>query len=283
MSPVKSGDVKGPEVRLKKETGHNHKETVREEFTRQADAYAAMPSISSPERIQRLINSIDPSPDWRALEVATGPGYVAMALAARCRYVIGLDLTTAPIQIANRVSHERGIRNVRFQVVDAEQLPFRNGEFDVAVCRFAFHHFQDPAAPLKEMCRVVRHGGIVAIEDLISSEHTERAAYQNRIEKLRDPSHVRAMPLSELVRLIASAGIEVERFYADVLTPDVERWLATTQTLPKVASRVRALLERDRIEDLSGLRPVCETVICHSLSVPPPSSVASLPNPNPDS
>jgi SAM-dependent methyltransferase len=228
---------------------------VRAEFTRQADAYAATPSIANPDRIERLINLIDPIPDWRALEVATGPGYVAMALALRCREVIGVDLTDAPIEIAKRLSNDRALSNISFQVCDADQLPFRNGEFDLVVCRFAFHHFENPSRTLEEMSRVLRAGGIVAVEDLITSEHPERAAYQNRIEKLRDPSHTRALPLSELVTLIASARIEIESFYADQLTPDVETWLAVTQTPPEVANRVREHLERDRVDDLSGLSP----------------------------
>jgi ubiquinone/menaquinone biosynthesis C-methylase UbiE len=234
---------------------HEHKETVRLEFTRQADAYAATPSIADPDRIGRLINLIDPASDWRALEVATGPGHVARALALRCREVIGIDLTDAPIEIARRLADEHGLHNVSFQIGDVERLDFRDGEFDLAVCRFALHHFEDPRVALKEMRRVVRPGGLVAVEDLIASEHPVRAAYHNKIEKLRDPSHTRALALSRLIALCARAGIEVERFYGATLTPDAESWMATTQTPPRIAGRVRAMLERDVAEDLSGLLP----------------------------
>ena len=237
------------------ETKRDHKQIVRAEFTRQADAYAASPSIVNPDRIERLINLIDPIPDWRALEVATGPGHVAIALALRCREVIGVDLTDAPIEIAKRLTKDRALSNISFQVCDADRLPFQNGEFDLVVCRFAFHHFENAIRTLEEMCRVLRPGGILAVEDLVTSEHPERAAYQNRIEQLRDSSHTRALPLSELVTLIASARIEIESFHADQLTPDVETWLAVTQTRPEVADRVREHLERDRVNDLSGLSP----------------------------
>lgn len=233
----------------------DHKQTVQSEFTRQADAYAATPSIADPERIERLIRLIDPAASWRALEVATGPGYVAMALAVTCREVIGVDLTAAPIEIARQSSGRRGLNNIHFQLADAERLPFQDAEFDLVVCRFAFHHMEDPRKTLRQMCRVLRNGGIVAVEDLVASEHPEREACQNRIEKLRDPSHTHALPVSQLVALIASAGVEIERFNSDRLTADAERWLAVTQTPPERASEVRDLLERDRIADLSGLLP----------------------------
>ncbi len=233
----------------------DHKDTVREEFTKQADAYAATSSIADPDRVARLVQAIDPSAEARVLEVATGPGYVALRFADLCREVVGLDLTPAPLAIAKRQARERGLDNVRFQVGDAEHLPFGDEEFDVVVCRFAFHHFANPTKVLGEMVRVCRPGGTVGVEDLVVSEHPDRGAYQNRFERLRDRSHTQALSLSELVRLFTSAGLEMERVYTDVLTPEVERWLANAQTPPDIAAEARAMIERDAAQDLSGARP----------------------------
>ena len=233
----------------------DHKEVVRQEFTRQAAAYAANTSIADPERIARLVQAVNPSPEARVLEVATGPGYVALGFAAVCREVIGVDLTAAPLAIADRTRRERGLTNVRFQEGDADHLPFAEGEFDVVVCRFAFHHFEDPPRVLTEMARVCRPDGTVAVEDLVVSEHPERAAYQNRFENLRDPSHTRAYPLSSLLAIFVSAGLEVENVQMGALTQAVERWLTNAQTPPDRAAEVRALIERDEAQDLSGARP----------------------------
>jgi SAM-dependent methyltransferase len=124
------------------------------------------------------------------------------------------------------------------------------------VCRLALHHMQDPAQVVREMARVCRVGGTVLVEDIRASEHPERAAYQDRWEKLRDPSHVRTLPVSELLHLLRNAGLEVDcvASYDDVC-PDVERWLATTQAPAEKAAEVRRLLEEDRLRDLSGTRP----------------------------
>lgn len=232
----------------------DHKNRVRKEFTKQADTYAATSSIADPNRVARLIRAIDPSPEARVLEVATGPGYVAL-FATLCREVVGLDLTPALLTIAERQAHERGLNNVCFQMGDASHLRFGDEAFDVVVCRFAFHHFEDPAQVLGEMVRVCRAGGTVGVEDLIVSEHPDRGAYQNRFEQLRDPSHIRALSLGGLVRLFASAGLEVEHVYTDALAPEVERWLANARTPPDRAAVARAMIERDADEDLSGARP----------------------------
>ena len=236
-------------------TVHDHNEVVREEFTRQADAYAAAPVITDAERLARLVRAIDPRDYHRAVEVATGPGYVAMALAERCREVVGLDLTPAPIAIAQRTARERGLTNVRFEVGEADKLGYAGGEFDVVVCRFAFHHFRNPEAILTQMHRVCRVGGTVAVEDLYAHEDRERAQRCNRIEQLRDTSHTRALALSELIAMMGRAGLEVESIHSERLTTHLENWLASSQTPPDEAAAVRGLLDEDMESDRSGMQP----------------------------
>ena len=111
------------------------------------------------------------------------------------------------------------------------------------VSRLALHHMLHPAEVVREMVRVCRLGGTVLVEDIYGSEHSERAGYQDRWEKLRDPSHVRTLPITELLQLFQEAGLETDSVstYED-LCPEVERWLATTKTPPRDATEVRSLL-----------------------------------------
>ncbi len=233
----------------------DHKTIVREEFTRQADAYANSAAITDQDRLARLITAIAPQGDERVIEVATGPGYVAMALAERCREVVGVDLTEAPLKIAERTRQQRGLANVSFRLADADELPFDDGTFDIAVCRFAFHHFEHPAHVLAEMCRVCRLGATIAIEDLYASEFPPRASYYNQFEHLRDHSHTRALAPTELIVMLTQAGIELQRAYSDDLIVEMESWLHSAQTGANDAAEVRHRLEEDMRNDLSGMRP----------------------------
>ncbi|HKV53344.1 MAG TPA: methyltransferase domain-containing protein [Candidatus Binataceae bacterium] len=232
----------------------DHKTIVREEFTRQADSYASAAIITDEDRLAKLVAAINPSVSDRAIEVATGPGYVAMALAKRCAEVVGVDLTEAPLKIAERTRQQRVLGNVSFRTGDAENLPFGDAEFDIAVCRFAFHHFEEPARVLGEMCRVCRPGATIAVEDLYSSEVAERSNYYNHFERLRDHSHTRALPPSGLIALLARSRVEIQRLYSDELVVDVESWLQTAQDSAD-AAEVRRLLDDDMRTDLSGTRP----------------------------
>jgi len=89
----------------------------------------------------------------------------------------------------------------------------------------------------------------------VVSEHAARGAYQNKVEVLRDPSHTRAVPLSEMLALFAAVGLEVENVYSAMLVPGVQQWLATTQAPDDRAQQVYALLEHDEHHDVSGMRP----------------------------
>ncbi|HVU11678.1 MAG TPA: methyltransferase domain-containing protein [Phototrophicaceae bacterium] len=229
---------------------------MRASFTAQAAGYASSAVISDADRLARLVRLINPPPETRALEVATGPGYVAEALAAVCREVIGIDLTPAPLAIAERRRVERGLTNLHFELGNARALPFGDNAFDLVVCRYAFHHFPEPDLVLAEMARVCRINGIVAVEDMIASEHPERAAYLNRYEQLRDPAHAQALPFSRFAMLFAGAGLEVETIMTASLLQDAEEWLKRGFPASDAdAAEARAMIERDAQDDLSGTRP----------------------------
>src|SRR5579875_755678 len=233
----------------------DHKATVQQEFTQQAQSYAANPLIKNPDYLAAFVQAVRPRLGARVLDVATGPGYVAAAFAEAGCEVVGLDLTPAPLALAEQMRVERGLSNLRFQLGDAEQLPWDGQTFDIVVSRFAIHHCENPQRVLAEMARVCRHQGVVAIQDLIVSEFPERAAYQNRFERLRDTSHFRALPLSELLTLFTACGLEVEQVSTGRLTTALETWLANAHTSPERAAQVRALVEQDEQQNLSGTYP----------------------------
>jgi SAM-dependent methyltransferase len=222
----------------------------------QAKAFASNPWVTNEERISRLVASARLKGNESVLDIATGPGYIAEAFARGAREVIGVDLTAAMLAIGEERTKQNGMSNISFRIGDVQNLHFENERFDVVVCRLALHHMQNPGQVVREMTRVCRLGGAVLVEDIYASEHRERANYQDHWEKLRDPSHVRVLPLSEHLHLLRDAGLEtvgVRTF--DDLCPEVERWLATTKAPADTANEVRRLLEEDRAKDLSGTQP----------------------------
>ena len=232
-----------------------HHDRVRLEFSKQAVPFSQTASIRDSARLQKLVQAVAPSKDASVLDIATGSGYVALAFAEVCREVIGVDLTPEMLELAESHRRQRQLSNASFQRGTAEKLPFPARRFDVVVSRLALHHCRVPARVIAEAVRVCRPGGTIAIEDLVASEHPRRAAYQDRVEKLRDPSHTKALSATALIRLLSTAGLEVQSLNSGELLQDAEKWLATSATPEPAARKVRALLMQDEKRDLSGLCP----------------------------
>ena len=102
----------------------------------------------------------------RILEVAPGPGYLAIEIARRGGYqVTGLDISHTFVEIANRNAREAHV-DLDFRQGNASAMPFRDNTFDLILCRAAFKNFSQPVAAMNEMHRVLKLGGRALIVDL---------------------------------------------------------------------------------------------------------------------
>lgn len=100
------------------------------------------------------------------LELAPGPGYLAIELAKLGKYeIVGLDVSRDFVQIARRNAEEAGV-SVEFRHGNAACMPFPEITFDFIVCTAAFKNFKEPLAALNEMHRVLRSGGTALIVDM---------------------------------------------------------------------------------------------------------------------
>jgi SAM-dependent methyltransferase len=225
---------------------------ILEQFTRQAVPFAEMPAHSNEESVRLLIDLARVGPEDDVLDVACGPGLVACPLAAVARHVTGLDLTPAMIEQARARQLSQGLTNLTWLVGDPVPLPFPDAAFSVVVSRYSFHHFLDARAVLAEMARVCRPGGRVAVIDVFTSSPEQAEAY-NRVEKLRDPSHVRAFPLGELAGLCHGAGLRDVRTAFFKLEMALEALLAASFPGSGDADRIRQTFADDVGVDHLGL------------------------------
>jgi ubiquinone/menaquinone biosynthesis C-methylase UbiE len=173
-------------------------EIVVDQFTQQAAAFAAAAQIRDAEALDLMISASGAGANDRTLDVACGPGIVVCHFAAVVESATGIDLTPAMIDQARLLQREKGLTNVVWHVGDVTSLPYANQSFSIVTCRYAFHHFEHPAKVLSEMVRVCALGGKVVLMDVFTSDNEQQATNFNRMERLRDPSHVRALSLAEL-------------------------------------------------------------------------------------
>lgn len=183
----------------------SHNARILDQFTRQAVPFSQSPSVSDQKALEFIVNSAHPHPDDTVLDVACGPGLLVCAFARFVRYATGIDLTPAMLQQAQKLQQEQGLRNVSWEQGDVTQLPYPDAHFLIVSSRFVFHHLQDPLVVLKEMARVCKPEGRIVVADIAPAP--DKADALNAEERLRDPSHVRAMPEEELCEMFSQAGL----------------------------------------------------------------------------
>lgn len=104
-------------------------------------------------------------PGTRLLDVGCGPGSITLDLAERVGEAVGVDGSATVIEQARSATGAKGDDRTVFEVADAMALPFDDDSFDVVHAHQVLQHVGDPVAVLREMARVARPGGLVAVRD----------------------------------------------------------------------------------------------------------------------
>jgi ubiquinone/menaquinone biosynthesis C-methylase UbiE len=216
---------------------------ARDQFRRVAGRYAKSRAHSDKRFLSRMVALARLGRGERVLDLATGPGFVGVEFAKKGAEVIGTDITKEMLTHAKELRKRNGVP-MEFVLAEASHQPFRDESFDIAVSRLAFHHMKDPAAALQSMKRVVRPRGRIVIADLVVSEDSEVADFHNEFERLRDPSHVRSLRLSEWKNLYRKLGLRLDKLAQSKVQLEVTEWAERAGFPMRRVSELTTKLER---------------------------------------
>lgn len=214
--------------------------TAREQFDRQATHYNQQWADWNRHSLRWMIEAAHAQPHHRLLDVATGTGFTAFGFAPLVHQVVGLDVSPGMLAQART----KGIANVLFEEGSAEAMPFPDESFDLVTCRIAPHHFASVPAFLREAHRALVPGGRLLVADTtVPDDAPEIAAWQHRVEALRDPSHVRNYTLGQWRAFVADAGFSLEQISRQASPADMtlEDWLVKAGCQGDAAGQVRQL------------------------------------------
>jgi len=219
-------------------------------FARTAERLAVLQDSRAERLAERVREFVEPRGDERALDVGTGAGALALALAPLVREVVGVD----PVPELLALARERaaGIANVELVEGDGTTLPFPDGSFDLAGTLRTLHHVERPQLLLAELARVTRGGGRVLVVDQLAPDDRAEAAALHAFERARDPSHARLLSDRELRELFATNALEPLRARVDEERRELGAYLelagcegearARAEELAKGAGAERALV-----------------------------------------
>ena len=225
----------------------NHNNTIKQSFKKQAEKFATS-HMSKTEYTDYLVRRIGAKGTEHALEVAAGTCICGRALAPFVKDITCLDLTEEMLEQGKNLAEESQIKNIYFQTGNAEKLPYESDSFDLVITRLSFHHFEHPEKPFAEMYRVLKTGGKLVVWDMEATEESLRET-DDKIEKMRDPSHTRILSRKEFEALLEKKF--VMQYEETTLVPvNLKSWMELTGTPEDVQKEITDLMK----VDLSGGR-----------------------------
>jgi ubiquinone/menaquinone biosynthesis C-methylase UbiE len=235
---------------MSKSTIHN--DEVINQFSLQAESYNRLTGSMNSDRSAALRDLVSVSPDDLLLDVCCGPGLLTMDLAPYVRRATGVDLTPAMLDRARATQKAVGLVNVSWMQGDACRLPFEDGSFSLVVCSAAFHHLEHPKLALREMVRVCRSEGRIVVRDVTPAP--EHVAAYDRMEKMRDPSHIHALTADELLSLGVGLMVGEPRIRKSTAADlSLNAILATSFPETCTTEQIQALFVKDAISGQNSL------------------------------
>lgn len=214
------------------------------QFERRAACYGQSHILSDTSDVAGALAGLHNTALDPALDVATGGGHTAAHLAARGLRVTATDLSEAMLAQTRKLAASRGSA-ISTACHTAEVLPYGDGSFGLVACRTAAHHFSSVPDFLAEAFRVLRPGGwLLVIDGVAPDDNPVAEDWIHRVERLRDPSHVRFLRPSGWRGLAEKSGFEVRRCECHPLKqPDLDWYFDTADTTPENRDAVVALLD----------------------------------------
>ena len=199
-----------------------------------------------------LIEMSKVSKEDTVLDVACGPGLVSCEFAKVAKHVTGIDITEKMIHQATKRQVELGLNNLSWDIGNVSSLPYDTNSFSIVITRYSFHHFIDPKTVLHEMVRVCKKNGIILIAD--AGLPANKVEAYNRLEKLRDPSHTKALSHEEWEELLNDSEIKNLQQAGYRVPMELEKQLDASFPNPGDEDKIREIFKKDLSIDSLGMK-----------------------------
>jgi len=206
---------------------------AKEQFNNQAKFYSSSKTFSAGESLDILSNLLNKGKFESGLDIGTGAGFAAFELSKSCEKVEATDISEGMINEAKKIMKERKINNLNFNICSAEELNYRDKEFDIVTCRTAAHHFLDVEKFCSEVHRVLKDEGEFIIVDTITSDQIKLNNWHQEVELIRDKSHIKNLSLIEWKNILKISKFSFLDIIQSRVTMNLNDWMERSGTSDK--------------------------------------------------
>jgi SAM-dependent methyltransferase len=219
-------------------------DAVRARFAANADRVAESSLRRLPALESGVAEFVQPAGDERVLDVGTGTGPLAFALAPLVREVIGIDLVPELLDRGREYAGDR-YPNVELRQGDVSHLDVETGTFDLVCERAVLHHVPRPELVLAEMTRATRPGGRLLVIDQLAPVDPLDAIELDRFERARDPSHSRLLSDGDLRALFEANSLMLIRSRVNTHDRELDPYLDLAGCEGEAREHARSLAPSD--------------------------------------
>ncbi|MDH5401896.1 MAG: methyltransferase domain-containing protein [Candidatus Heimdallarchaeota archaeon] len=223
----------------------NNEELSKQQFGKVADKYVTSRIHSDKEDLDFIVYFINPNKSWSMLDIATGTGHLAHKLAPEVSKVIASDITQEMLTKTAEIAIEKKITNLSTQSIDAHEIPFEANSFDLVTSRIAPHHFSDINKAIKNMISVTKQGGYIFIQDTKAPEEAQAAKFINKIEKLRDKSHLQTYSKLQWMKFFEGNDCTIEKMHVKTKVWPLGWWTERMNTPEQDINAIISLIEEN--------------------------------------
>lgn len=228
-------------------------EAIARHYQAVAAILPSLPPSLSDNDLREMVRLAAPKPTDRVLDAAVGTGTVALAFAPHVASVLGIDLSAAMLELAERNRSAARAPNVRYRLGDIMRLELPENSFEILICHNLLPYVAEPETLFRRFKALLSPDGRLLLDEVVGSDDPVKRATQSTIELRRDPTITEIRSAADIEQELLAAGFLVNRSERYVQRVGLEHWLAQAAADETTRSAVKSMIEAGLEADSASL------------------------------